>query len=31
MGQVRAMVVAGDNGAYGKAEQDITVTQTLTV
>ncbi|BAP13809.1 alpha-2-macroglobulin family N-terminal region [Alcanivorax sp. NBRC 101098] len=31
MGQVRAMVVAGDNGAYGKAEQDITVTQPLTV
>ena len=31
MGQVRAMVVAGDNGAYGKADQDITVTQPLAV
>lgn len=29
MGQVRAMVVAGDDGAYGKADQDITVTQPL--
>ena len=31
MGQVRAMVVAGDNGAYGKADSDITVTQPLTL
>ncbi|KGD61158.1 hypothetical protein Y5S_03762 [Alcanivorax nanhaiticus] len=31
MGQVRVMVVAGDNGAYGKADQDITVTQPLTL
>ena len=31
MGQVRVMVVAGDNGAYGKADKDITVTQPLTL
>ncbi|MZR64120.1 alpha-2-macroglobulin [Alcanivorax sp. DP30] len=31
MGQVRAMVVAGNNGAYGKADKDITVTQPLTL
>ncbi|MCK0152883.1 MG2 domain-containing protein [Alcanivorax sp. S6407] len=31
MGQVRAMVVAGDSGAYGKADTDITVTQPLTL
>ena len=31
MGQVRVMLVAGDNGAYGKADADITVTQPLTL
>lgn len=31
MGAVRVMVVAADNGAYGKAEQSITVTQPLTL
>lgn len=31
MGQVRAMVVAGDGRAYGHAERDITVTQPLTL
>ncbi len=31
MGQVRVMVVAGDNGAYGKADTSITVTQPLTL
>lgn len=31
MGQVRAMVVAADDGAYGNAERDITVTQPLTL
>jgi len=31
MGQVRVMVVAGDGHAYGHAEQDVTVTQPLTL
>ncbi|WP_101674899.1 alpha-2-macroglobulin family protein [Alloalcanivorax mobilis] len=31
MGQVRVMVVAGDGRAYGHADQDVTVTQPLTL
>ncbi|WP_237738811.1 alpha-2-macroglobulin family protein [Alcanivorax hongdengensis] len=31
MGQVRVMVVAGTDSAYGKASQDVTVTQPLTL
>ncbi|MFP1678404.1 alpha-2-macroglobulin family protein [Alloalcanivorax sp. C16-2] len=31
MGQVRVMVVAGNERAYGHAEQDVTVTQPLTL
>ena len=31
LGEVRAMVVAGQQGAYGKAEQSVTVTQPLSL
>ncbi|MDX1803247.1 MAG: MG2 domain-containing protein [Alcanivorax sp.] len=31
MGQVRVMVVAGNDKAYGRAQKDVTVTQPLTV
>ena len=31
MGQVRVMVVAGDGHAFGSADQDVTVTQPLTL